>query len=68
MFDQPSVLFEAEARRRGFKIRQKGENTYTKTHDIDSPRFRFKGSTRDGISVEIYHPKSHTMEYIEIRR
>ena len=68
MFDQPSVLFEAEARRRGFKIRVQGKKTYTKTHDIDSPRFRFKGSTRDGISVEIYHPKSHTMEYIEIRK
>ena len=62
----PLVLFEREAKRRGFTVKVVGDYAYKKSRRYDSKRIKFFGTTDDGIRVAIFH-KDQEVERIEIK-
>ena len=61
----PLVLFEREAKRRGFTVKVVGDYAYKKSRRYDSNRIKFAGTTDAGIQVAIFH-KNQEVECIEV--
>ena len=63
----PLVLFEREAKKRGFTpYFVLGDYSYTKSRRNDSPRIRFNATTENGIRVIISHPSTGEIEHLNI--
>ena len=62
----PLVLFEREAKRRGFTVKVVGDYAYKKSRRYDSNRIKFAGTTDAGIQVAIFRKNQET-ERIDIK-
>jgi len=62
----PLVLFQREAKRRGFTVKVVGDYAYKKSRRYDSDRIKFFGTTDDGIRVDIFH-NNQKFERIDIK-
>ena len=60
------VLFEREAKRRGFTVKVVGDYAYKKSRRHDSPRIQFAGTTENGIRMKIFRTNKE-VEYIEVK-
>ena len=62
----PLVLFEREAKRRGFTVKVVGDYAYKKSRRYDSNRIKFAGTTDAGIQVAIFR-KNQEVERIDVK-
>jgi len=61
----PLVLFEREAKHRGFTVKVVGDYAYKKSQRNDSDYIKFFETTADGIRVDIFH-MNQEVERIEV--
>ena len=62
----PLVLFEREAKRRGFTVKVVGDYAYKKSRRNDSDHIKFFGITDAGIRVAIFR-KNQEVQRIDVK-